>query len=111
MASLRAGCLPLGVETGRYRVSKVPLERRVCQVCNSDFVENEFHFVMVCNKLEHERIKLLCYITQKDLSFMHLNTFNKFLYIIKYNESYCQNLITKLLYKMFKVRSSFLYKS
>ena len=58
MALLRAGCLPLGVETGRYRIPKVTLERWVCQVCNSDLVENEFHFVMVCNKLEHERNKL-----------------------------------------------------
>ena len=99
MASLRAGCLPLGVETGRYRIPKVPLERRVCQGCNSDLVEDEFHFVMVCNKLKHERNKLLYYITQKDLSFMHLNPFN--------NESYCQNLIAKLLYRMFKVCSSF----
>ena len=46
-------------------------------------------------------------ITQKDLSFMHLNPFNKFLYILS-NESYCQNLIAKSLYKMFKLRSSFL---
>ena len=101
MALLRAGCLPLGVETGRYRIPKVPLERRVCQVRNSDLVEDEFHFVMVCKKLEHERNKLLYYITQKNLSFIHLNPFNKFLYILS-NDSYCQNLIAKLLYKMFK---------
>ena len=44
MASLRAGCLPLGVETRRYRIPGVPLERRVCQVCNSDLVKDEFHF-------------------------------------------------------------------
>ena len=91
MALLRAGCLPLGVETGRYRIPKVPLERRVCQVCNSDLVEDEFHFIMVCNKHELERNKLLYYIAQKDLSFMHLNPFNKFLYILS-NESYCQIL-------------------
>jgi len=75
MASLRAGCLPLGVETRRYRIPKVPLERRVCQVCNSDLVEDEIHFVMLCNKLEHERNKLLYYITQEDPLFMHLNPF------------------------------------
>ena len=51
-----------------------------------------FIFVMVCNKLEHERNKLLYYITQKNLSFMHLNPFNKFIYVLS-NESYCQNLI------------------
>ena len=110
MASLRAGCLPLGVETGRYRIPKVPLERRVCLACNSNSIEDEFHFVMVCNKLEHERNKLLYHITQTDPSFMHLHPFNKFLYILN-NESCCQNLIAKCLYKMFKLRSSFLYHS
>ena len=100
MASLRAGCLPLGVETGRYRIPKVPLERRVCLACNSNSIEDEFHFVMVCNKLEHERNKLLYHITQTDPSFMHLHPFNKFLYILN-NESCCQNLIAKCLYKMY----------
>ena len=64
------------------------------------FVEDEFHFVMVCNKLEHERNNLLYYITQKDLSFMHLNPFNKFLYLLK-NESCYHILLAKCLYKMF----------
>ena len=60
--------------------------------------------------VEHERNKLLYHITQTDPSFMHLHPFNKFLYILN-NESCCQNLIAKCLYKMFKLRSSFLYHS
>ena len=31
MASLRSGCLPLAVETGRYRIPKVPLNQRTCK--------------------------------------------------------------------------------
>ena len=73
MASLQAGCLPLGVETGHYRIPKVPLERRVCLVCNTDLIEDEFHFVMVCNKLNEERNKLLYHITQTDPSFIQLH--------------------------------------
>ena len=48
VASLRAGCLPLAVETGRYQIPKVPLGERVC---NNDKVETEFQFVVECNKL------------------------------------------------------------
>ena len=51
MASLRAGCLPLAVETGRYQIPKVPLGERVCKLCNNDKVETEIHFVMGCIKL------------------------------------------------------------
>ena len=58
MASLRAGCLPLAVETGRYRTPKVPLGERVCKLCNNGKVETEFHFVMECNKLQNLRNEL-----------------------------------------------------
>ena len=85
----------LGGGDWHYRIPKVPLERRVRQVCNTDFVEDEFHFVMVYNKLKHERNKLLYYITQKDLSFMHLNPFNKFLYIELNRTVTFRNLIAK----------------
>ena len=48
-----AGCLPLAVETGRYRTPKVPLGERVCKLCNNDKVETEFHFVTECSKLQN----------------------------------------------------------
>lgn len=73
MASLRAGCLPLGIETGRYRTPKVPLEQRVCSVCNSGDVEDEFHFVMICCKLNHIRHKMLTDITLVDHTFQFIS--------------------------------------
>ena len=39
-------CLPLHIETGRYRNLKV--EERLCKVCNLKTVENELHFVFDC---------------------------------------------------------------
>ena len=30
---LRCGCLPLEVETGRYRTPKTPLLQRTCEIC------------------------------------------------------------------------------
>ena len=73
MASLRAGCLPLAVETGRYRTPKVPLGERVCKLCNDGKVETEFHFVTECNKLQNLRNELFFIITKSDPSFMHLD--------------------------------------
>ena len=80
MASLRAGCLLLAVETGRYRTPKVPLGERVCKLCNNDKVETEFHFVMECSKLQNLRNELFFIITERDHTFMHLNVIDKFLY-------------------------------
>ena len=53
VASLCARCLPLAVETGRYRTPKVPLgEGYTGKLCNNGKVKTEFHFVMECSKLQ-----------------------------------------------------------
>ncbi len=46
-AQIRIGILPLHIETRRFRNVKV--EERVCQVCKNGDVENEFHFICICN--------------------------------------------------------------
>ena len=107
MVSLHAGCLPLAVETGRYRIPKVPLGERVCKLCNNGKVETEFHFVMECNKLQTLRNELFLIITEKDHTFMHLNIIDKLLYILSSEINTCT--IAKFIYKMYKLRCSFLY--
>ena len=57
IAQIRCGCLPLELETGRYRNPKTPLSQRICQLCNSD-VEDETHFLTLCPMLNHIRIHL-----------------------------------------------------
>ena len=57
IAQIKCGCLPLELETGRYRSPKTPLSQRICQLCNSD-VEDETHFLMLYPMLNHIRIKL-----------------------------------------------------
>ena len=105
MASLCAGCLPLAVETGRYRIPKGPLGERVCKLCNNDKVKTEFHFVMECSKLQNLRNELFFIITERDHTFMHLNITDKFLYILNSEINTCT--IAKFIYKMYKLRCSF----
>ena len=54
---LRCGCLPLAIETGRYRNSKVPLSQRLCLFCNTG-PEDESHFLDTCTILSELRMKL-----------------------------------------------------
>ena len=102
MASLRAGCLPLAVEISSYWTPKVPLGERVCKLCNNGKVETEFHFVMKCSKLQNLRNKLffITGITKSDLSFMHFNIFDKFLYILSSANNNCT--IAKFIYNCSK---------
>jgi hypothetical protein len=55
LTKLRISAHTLRIETGRY--SRPPLDRneRKCQLCNSNDIEDEFHFIFICNTFDHLR--------------------------------------------------------
>lgn len=53
VSQLRCGILPLKLEIGRYL--RIPLEDRLCELCNTDSVEDESHFLLVCPALRDVR--------------------------------------------------------
>ena len=53
LTQLRLGILPINIETGRYK--SIPLERRICTLCNLDQIEDEIHILFYCNKYNLER--------------------------------------------------------
>ena len=57
LAKIRLGCLELEIETGRYSRPIIPAEERLCQVCENGQgnVEDEFHFIMECDRYTYER--------------------------------------------------------
>ncbi len=104
-AMLRAGCLPLEVETGRrHRPQPVPLQDRICKMCHSNEVEDERHFMLKCN----------LYVDLRDILFDHcrnnLQTFNdqddvgKFAYMMQTGDLQILNSI----FKMYNRRSLYL---
>ena len=67
LSQFRAGILPLRIGTGRFHVKSdienvnvrpLQVEERTCQMCNSQDIENEFHFLMVCPTYNDNRAKL-----------------------------------------------------
>jgi hypothetical protein len=50
---LRISCHQLKIETGRYQGTL--LHDRKCERCSSGEVEDEYHFLFHCNKLENDR--------------------------------------------------------
>jgi len=47
ISQLRCGILPLHIETGRW--ANREYEQRICKLCTSGQVENEFHFLFYCS--------------------------------------------------------------
>ena len=48
LARFRLSNHSLAIEKGRHCKPKVPVELRVCKLCNFNCIEDEFHFLMVC---------------------------------------------------------------
>jgi hypothetical protein len=64
-AMLRAGSLPLAVETGRYSHPVTPLNDRICKFCNANTVEDEKHFLLSCNAYSDIRQDFIANLGEK----------------------------------------------
>ena len=73
ITQIRTGCLPLEVETGRYRA---PLANRKCQLCEED-IGDEVHLLLGCTKLENETQNLDRYLRNKIQEYEFLSKVDK----------------------------------
>ena len=69
LAGLRAGCLPLQVELGRFTCPKTPYKQRLCKMCG-EALEDQTHFLLMCPKLRESRVHLFNSVTEKYPTFM-----------------------------------------
>ena len=81
LAQLRTGSLQLEIETGRAR--NIPAEERLCKVCLSGQVEDEFHFIMQCPLYDCLRNYLYSNIEKKCPDFTLLDDKSKFFEIMQ----------------------------
>ena len=71
LSQFRCGILPLKVETGRY--TQVPLEYRLCLLCEENCIEDEMHFFFDCSFYYNLRLNFLEYIMDMYPTFPELN--------------------------------------
>ena len=104
-ARLRISAHTLAIETGRHARPKVPVNQRVCQVCNSGSIEDEMHFVTICDKFRQIRQSTFEKIQNACPNFNMLSTEAKFNYIMSSGGSVLK-LCGSLIGQMFCVRSN-----
>ena len=99
---LRLSSHRLEVEAGRWvRINRVPANERKCTLCN--VMEDEYHFVMECQRYTELRKKYLSkYYWQRPSMFKFVDLINS------NNIKYIKNLGT-FVYHAFKLRSDILY--
>ena len=87
-AQFRLGVLPLRIETGRFR--NLPCEQRICQTCDMNKVEDEFHFIMECTIYQDLRNVLFFQAQRLNSEFNDLSDIPKFLFLVSlWRETAC----------------------
>ena len=87
LASLRCGVAPLRIETGRY--SQLPVNDRICEMCDSGNVENEKHFLMSCNLYDDIRDELFLYANSSHTIFGEWSLDDQFMFLISNSKIVC----------------------
>jgi len=59
LCKLRISAHKLMIEAGRYTIPKTPSEKRICQFCILNEIEDEFHFLMRCSFTKNLRSNLI----------------------------------------------------
>ena len=80
-SQFRAGILPLNVEIGRFR--NIDLSDRVCTLCQSSEVEDEYHFLCTCQCYSDIRQPLFSLASEHFSDFAGLDCIEKFVFLIE----------------------------
>ena len=103
ISKLRLGLLHLRIETARFVRPRVPPEDRICLVCNSGEVEDEYHFLLVCSKLEQQR-QILLHQIPDPIYFSNLNSNEKLNFLV--NEPSFVKKTAKFIVEAYEYRST-----
>ena len=87
----------LAIEQGKY--TNIERTNRHCEHCNLNIIENEYHFLLVCPKYRHLRLKYF------KPYFCHWPSIKKFELLISPQSRNRIVSVSKYLYYAFKLRS------
>ena len=59
LTRMRLSSHSLRIQTGRYGRNKIPRNERICQCCNTNDIEDVFHFICICPSYDRLRKKYL----------------------------------------------------
>ena len=99
IAKFRLSSHKLEIERGRYHKPPIPADRRLCKLCNSGDVEDEFHVLMKCPIFNDLRSVLFSKLSKCGLS----PTFNC---ILECTDKNCVFYLGKYLDKLFSYRDT-----
>ena len=97
LAQFRAGILPLSIEVGRYR--NIPLEERLCTLCDDNVVEDEIHFLCSCKLYKEARDVLFVQAAMMCDDFCRMDVLDKFVYMMSNMQKEVMSFIVQASHK------------
>ena len=95
---LRLSSHQLRVETGRNACNTTPYNERYCLTCNSIDLEDEYHFLLICNMYTDIRRKYINTYYYKTPSVL------KFIELVQSTDATVLNNLCKYVYEAFEKR-------
>ena len=109
LSQFRLSSHRLQIEVGRHHKPKIPVEKRICILCNANCIEDEEHLLLHCSFYHEERVHLFCKIIENDPTiFDNDNATNVFISILSSVNADVIFSLSKFLYKCFRKRNNFL---
>jgi hypothetical protein len=99
----RVSCHTLRIELGRY--NKTSREQRLCEYCDSNEIEDEYHFSLTCKYYEQQRKDFISILQNKTNTTINFETYNDLLQILSSNDYDIINIFSKYLFACFKKRN------
>ena len=100
---LRISAHNLNIEVGRHkRPKKIPEQERICDTCKE--IENEYHYVIECNKFNETRKKLFTNMSEIFINFQMLNSENKFIMLMASDDPETSMEMAKFIQETVKIR-------
>ena len=100
---LRISAHNLNIEVGRHkRPKKIPEQERICDTCKE--IENEYHYVIECNKFNETRKKLFTNMSEIFTNFQMLNSENKFIMLMASDDPETSMEMAKFIQETVKIR-------
>ena len=109
LTRLRISAHDLRIETGRYnKPLKIPASERLCQHCELKEIEDEFHFIMNCQKYHELRNHLFQKLNNISVFEQIQDDMDKFIFIMSGNngDSEIVNLVAQFTWDAFSKRKT-----
>ena len=103
LTKFRVSSHDLQIEKGRHSKPKIPLSLRLCRHCDSQCIDNEYHFLTECPFHHCERLALESVVRTNFPNFSEWNE-NIFVQILKCEEYAVQIALGKYIYTAFSNR-------